>query len=1204
MLSRRRVRLRWVVWSLVSLMALLVGGYCYLTEPSRLRTRVLAAMQACRPGSIAVGEVAFSPWHGLEISDLVITPRGKVGWYQRVEGVQTPPLLRIGWARVDCDLLGFLCGRIRPKAVELRDVAVTVVCGPACRPTEPETGKPVAAEPGLWAWLTAADRLPPVTIAQADLQVMAVERGRPQVIQRWLLRATGRATAAGYELRVDRRPTTTEPLADLGWTRRTGELGLTLDWADLKTIRRVLPDRVTETLKRLDLAGRARVERLVFRCGAPPDSEQLVSAELRLADARCVLPLEADNLGSPVSPIRRPGDCFLQVSDASATLAYRRADPQTAGELELRAEGRLRGAPATFSLRGNAATIWSWWADDQDADQARSPALGLDDVLQAELWVEGLELPTAQTHPEFVRCRRLPGPVRAAFDHYQPRGPVNLWLAILPPDTLGPEGNPLSGEARIEGEIQARGAACRYYLFPYDFEDAWGRVRLTGGRILLEDLRGRHGGGVVYADGVINSSRAWAGFDLRFHGLDVPLDDDLYAALPEQYRQLWERAAPLGLCDVDMVVGRPDGSEQTGALKTDVTVEARLRGGSLRLGEGQRLTQVDGWLAIEGGVVRLQDLHGYQGDSSVRVDGTVQLTSGLTQTDLRVEVADLPIEHQAALALGGADSIAKLHVDGLADIWGRVYGADPTGVSGQHLAVHLKAGELSGVDPTRVWTVTDGWVRVRGTEREIISLTCQQGSAQLDVAGTLPPAGQPGRPLTLKLHANTPALEELHRQFVPDQWARRIDDLGLAGPGDVTLRLRPDRDDPATARQAADIDLYASRMKAGPLPLELRDVSASLTLAPGRFRLRQATAEWGQAGRIRVQQEREGTWQDGQVHADFNVTAHRLVCGPELIAALPEPLARLLEKLSARGEFDAFLPRVSVSGGSPRTWRLEGSLPLRSAAVQVGLELTDFDGILRGVCSLGPDGEVELDASVAVERGRLAGRLIEDWDGQLLRLPGDRWVRLENLHGRLCDGVAQGTLRIDPQSSEYELAVKLHDVSAAQLLPPAKNGSDHGRRGRIDADLWLRGIGQDPAARHGGGLLRIRDASFVQTPVLASVFQQRITPAISDRVDRAQVRFLLEGRQVRLERIDIWSRDLRLVGEGSWNMRDDAIQMTLWAAHPDHWPRLAVISQLLESAGQELVQYHVEGTLAAPRVSTEPLHKLSEVLRRLLGSEE
>jgi hypothetical protein len=267
------------------------------------------------------------------------------------------------------------------------------------------------------------------------------------------------------------------------------------------------------------------------------------------------------------------------------------------------------------------------------------------------------------------------------------------------------------------------------------------------------------------------------------------------------------------------------------------------------------------------------------------------------------------------------------------------------------------------------------------------------------------------------------------------------------------------------------------------------------------------------------------------------------------------------------------------------------------------VELTDVEGELRGSAALGPERPWELKADFSIRKGVLAGRPIERWEGQLRHTPGDRWVRLDDLRGRLCDGDALGEFTIDPETGEYELSLTLQDVSAAELLPASKEQPGRGVRGRVDGRVYIRGKGDAVASRQGGGEVRIHGGSFLQTPLLASLARAGRTEEapINDAVDRAEVRFLLEGEEVRIVRIDIQSRDLRLVGEGTWSLRDDALHLTLVGAHPENWPRVAVLSELLEAAGQKLVQYRVTGTLGAPQATTEPLHELSATLRALVG---
>lgn len=1192
---RRSNRLRAVVWTLVALTVLLVSVYVGLTRPARLRAAVLAALRTPSV-TVAVGEVTFSPWEGLQVSDLTLAPVAPS------DATPREPLLRIGSAVLRCEVGHLLRGRLWPRAVELRDAALRLEC-------RRDDAEEVEEESGVAEWqmiqrlLTATEgRLPSVTVSQGDLQLWAVERGRAQLVQRLLVKAHGESDAAGYHLRVDRRPTGERALAELRWVRDTGELSARLDGADLRTATALLPPRAAGFLRRFDLRGQAGVDRLVFRLdpngasgavGRPPDGERpwLSAVELRVTDGHLTLPAEEASAAAGTSP----ADAFLQFTDVEATLVGERARPDDPGTVTLVASARLRGAAVQMHVVATGQILERLQpgrADDYDAGEWHT------DLREGELRVDGLELPTRESFPAFVRSRKLGGPLAAAFEHYSPRGRVNVRLTLAP--TVDGAATDLA--ARLEGEIEACGAACRYYLFPYDCVDMSGRVRLSQGRILLEDLSGTHGGTRLWANGVVHSSRAWSGFDLTFHGRDVALDADLYAALPDEYRQLWQRAAPLGLCDVVTTLRRADGSPELGPLPTDAHVNAHLRAGSLALGTGGRLEQATGWITVHGGVVQVRGLHGQQGDAEINLDGTVRVVGDTTHAELRLVVDNQPVDQR--VLVGAGPTAVELGLTGHAAVWGRVWGTERGAGLNQQLTAELRDGRLAAADPRRPWVVTTGRVHVRDSRQEIEYLTCRQGEAEVNVSGAVTGTGAGGvGPLDLRLRARTPAVEQLYPQFVPADWAALLDSLGLTGRGDVAVRLFPITHVDHGSTQAADVEVHAERMRPKPMPLDLRDVQATVTLAPGRFRLESARAQCGEAGRVTVRQAREGRWERGAVEASFEVSAEGLRLEPSLVEALPGGLGRLLTRLAGQGEFDAYLPAVRVRGAESRTWQFEGRVPLRGAALRVGLPLEVVQGELAGACFIGPTGEAELDARFTIGQGRLAGRPVANWDGRLTFRPGDRWVRIDDLHGQLCDGVAQGYLAIDPQSGEYELSVKLHDIGAAELFPTPREHTDRPRRGRVDGDVWLRGRGDDVGSRRGGGSLRLRGGSFLQTPVLASVARQRAGRGGADQVDVAHLRFLWEGDLIRLRRIDIQSADLRLVGEGTWDLRSDAVEMTLWGARPEHWPRVAVLSDLLESAGQELVQYRVEGTLSTPKVTAEPLHRLSETLRGLLGEE-
>ena len=117
-------------------------------------------------------------------------------------------------------------------------------------------------------------------------------------------------------------------------------------------------------------------------------------------------------------------------------------------------------------------------------------------------------------------------------------------------------------------------------------------------------------------------------------------------------------------------------------------------------------------------------------------------------------------------------------------------------------------------------------------------------------------------------------------------------------------------------------------------------------------------------------------------------------------------------------------------------------------------------------------------------------------------------------------------------------------------------------------------------------------------------FRRKTNRTISDAIDRADVRFVWQGDELKLLRVDIQSRDLRLVGEGRWNLRDNTIDLTLLGAHPSHLARIPLLTDIVDLARAELVQYRVRGTIDAPRVTAEPLHSLTDPIRKLLRGGE
>lgn len=1199
MKRKRRFWLRWCVWSVTGLLAVLVGLYAYFTHPSRLRAQVLRILEAVPGVQVTLGDVAFSPWSGLELADLEL--RAALGGSGgSAEETDRHSCLRIGHARLTCQLAAILAGRLRLGEIHLQAVEAQLVC--RADGATPGAALHLEGEESISRWARNWPVTPPqLRIERADLQVWLVQPEGERLLRRDLVSATGEPTGDSYEIKLESPAADRGRLAVLRWNHQRSELAAETDYVNLAVATPFMPAALRNGCRELGLRGEVRAEQVVLvRIAGPPETTggaspapggfRLRQIALRGRQLRATFPVEEAPPGVPAAGAR---ERFLSLTDADVAVDAGGLDQVDGGHISVQGAGKLNDAPAEFRLvaRVNSRERAAFRVEDLDAFECR---------------VRGLSLPTADSHPAFVRSRRLPGPVRAVFKDYHPSGRVNVAVygtRAVPAQgqAAGTAEGSVGGDRPLEwhGEAELLHARGRCERFPYDFSDVCGRVRFSDEGVRLEGLTARHGSAVVRGEGLVYSTRPNAGFELRFRGMNVPLDADLYAALPENYQRLWQSAAPVGLCDVDVDLRRPDGPPVGEALPTEADIQARLLAGSLLIEPGRRLQAADGALSIAHGVMTIHDLHGYLDGAAVRVAGHLRGDRQPPSTNVTIEAADVSVERGARIPLHRAGS-TEFRFLGRADVWGHLRQDAPDAAREADYVARIKDGHLQSLDPGRQWEQCEGWIRAVDGRQEVLALAARQAQARLLVGGQLENEGVEA-PLALDARIADVAIEQLPSQVVPERWRRAADALGLSGRGEVYARFRPQTGDDGTSRQTLDLRLSAARMRPSALPLDFDAAELHGRIREDEIEITSATAAYGSQGR--VQGSGRWEWSEGDARGEFRLLAADVDLTAEVIEALPAPAARALRKLDPRGRAQVVFDRVLVVGRDRRSWEFVGRIGLESGELQLGLPLGGLRGQLEGRASVSAAGALDLAARLSVAEGLLAGRPIHGWEGRVRKQPDDRWVRLEGLHGRLGGGDALAAVNLDPETSEYELSLTLQNVRLAELLPARPSEGGRERRGTVAGNMYLRGQAGRPESRAGGGYVRLSGASFLHTPILSQVAEvrRRENRPTNDALDAVDVRFAWQGARLEMTRMDVQGRNLRLVGYGSWNIDSDALDLTLVGAHPKDWPRIAVVTDVLEAAGQELVQYRVRGTTAAPQVTAEPLYRLSETLRALVA---
>ncbi|MBU0617131.1 MAG: hypothetical protein KKI02_05395, partial [Planctomycetes bacterium] len=1092
-----RARRRRLTWTAVALALLLGSGYAYVARPGALRSWLADLLGRFDLRVVRIGDISFSPTAGLEVLDLEVAANEGSPLAGPAE-LPDRPLLRVPRARVRASPWMLLLGRFQPREVELDTPAIAVIWpeGEQSRSSSPRlTGLPVPPR------ATPAG-LPRLRINRADIEVFALEDGQLHLRRRWVV--DGRGALSGgdesepraYVLRFDQvggvASAKHTPGAALVQVRlQAGRLIAELGWVDLEVEQPLIPEGWTELVRRLRLAGQVRARRIVL------DATGLASAEIECDRLRSVIPVETD-VGDPET------ECFARLTNAAGTLAFERSARETAdgsaglrGHVKLRLAGRLNDAAATVELcvddiahrpRAGAGV------------EERTVADVLDDLefgpYRMDMRVDGLTLPTLKDAPRFVTSEQLPEALRSWIRKYDAEGRVNLSVVL--------DGDGSKEDLRYQGAIEALDGSCRYFRFPYRIADARGLVRFSNDGIVFEGLHGRHGADRIRLDGRLADSTSWTAFELSFRGHNVVSDAELYAALPPKYQALWRSAAPVGLWDVQVRLERQHGSAQAGSYPTDVRVDARLLSGSLELHDGSVLENADGLVHIAEGRVELDDLHGYLDGALVRVSGTLESgPSGESPLyDVHVEVADSRLQRTSEVRDGEGRFIGQFEFEGVGDVWGQL-SSEERGQS--HYVVNITDGVLTGFEGRQPWRRAAGWISLRGDEQRIHSLTAQREGGSLSIAGTLPAELGLHSPIVLDLRGTDENLERVLRELVPGRWSNIREALGLAGAGTLTARFHPQALEGANEQQAAEILLEAERMRPTPLPLDLCEIQARLTLHAAGFELHEATARYGPAGRVTV--GGRGGWSGGSTWTDISAEAWDLELDGELVQAMPGPLAAFLTRMAPRGRMQLKLDQVLLNGTERRVWNVVGRIVLDDAQLNVGLPLTEFAGHLDGRCEIRPEGWMDLDAEFAIERGRLAERPIERWEGRIVRRPDAGRVRLEDVRGRLCDGELVGFAEIDPDTSTYELSFTLHGVDLDQFLRPKENKPARAARGRLDGHIFVRGSTDDPAERSGGGEFRVRGTSLLSSPVTASVVEasRQQDRSISEEVERAEV---------------------------------------------------------------------------------------------------
>lgn len=415
-------------------------------------------------------------------------------------------------------------------------------------------------------------------------------------------------------------------------------------------------------------------------------------------------------------------------------------------------------------------------------------------------------------------------------------------------------------------------AAGRLKHFPYPLEKLTGVIRVRDGRLEIVDGAMRRGDAELsFAGdftwdtpderGSADSQSAPVRPNLRLSARNVPVDDDLLAALPPDQRQWLQRLGPTGRIDLEGAVLPPQAGDAEAAAAGDFHFEFNLdlrNATFLPIDDQPLVTDATARLRVTPQRVVVSDLVGKIVDARLTADGVATWADATPLLNFRADAQELQLNDRLYRALPPAARQAwdMVRPDGTADVQLTYSGAAPQpkdGVATPALpttqpaaTIAAAAGDNRGFELTikpRELAVTPEVFPVRldsvagrvivGPDRiRLEDLSAKRGDGRYRLTGF---ATRDADPVwNLHLQAEHVLLDDAVRNALPETLALLVQRLDMRGNVSVDFPkfvYRPGETPAAPEVSIVDLNAPATR----PQPDSRLDFDGTVTLHQGQL---------------------------------------------------------------------------------------------------------------------------------------------------------------------------------------------------------------------------------------------------------------------------------------------------------------------------------------------------------------------------------
>lgn len=653
--------------------------------------------------------------------------------------------------------------------------------------------------------------------------------------------------------------------------------------------------------------------------------------------------------------------------------------------------------------------------------------------------------------------------------------------------------------------------------------------------------------------------------DIHVSARNLPLDNELLAAIPPDEAQWIKRLGVSGKLDVDGRVfqGLPDATRPGAPIDpNDVRFDLgmALHHGTLWPADGTfSVSNLSGRLHLTRDAMEIFEVRGQRGEADISADGALDWSNGPVQLAMHVNArhiaADSPL--YSLLPSAARDSWNDVQPHGFLD-------ADLTLRQTFH-------GEEKG-DPARARTAP--------------SQSTMAGGDKPHAPATAPAAMQGPPPTTCPIYPLPAAFSTM-----PPGLHAVLRPLGMC----CTIKM---------------------------LPYRLDNLRGTITITPEKVTVEDMTATHGGAT---ITASGTGTPSDRSLW-DLRLTAHDLPVDDEFHNSLPPTLVTVLDSIKLRGHIDVDIPKFIYRSGGVVSDSRAAPAPrgLASAPTASPADLVDIDMASQVTfkdCALDAGVPIQrmlgnmnlrvavrgsrisaIEGDMALPKVMVAGRDMTDVNLHI-RKPTDRLeLYLEKVHGSLARGKVAGEAYFtypDEGPSRYLLSLVVRNADLATLV----QDSEKDVNGELTASLNLEGTWDGSAIRRGRGDVLVNGQELYHLPVLLGLFQvTSLSLPIATPFKTGVARYSVEGPRVNFERVELKSDNMLMRGDGYLDFKTRQVRMTLTTDNPGGL-KVPFLNDLLAGARGELLKISIKGTIKEPKVEANPFGTFTTTIDEVFKTE-